>query len=183
LTGKPQCPNIGAECLAFCKTTYALVNALLSYIDAAERDIAIRQRAALMKRTVGRGMAAVAYSAGAERSPAGRYTLEMTPMILMVDHPAPLPWALLSTATVGSVHPCHANQDALQRRRIGRARAASTPKAVTMQDLACFHIGCLSSADCRRRCLDAFSTSIARAGLHRRRLRGTCVVSWTSMKS
>jgi hypothetical protein len=135
---------------------------------------------ALMRGTVRRGMAAVATQG--QRSPVR--TLEMTPMILMVDHPAPLPWALLSSATVvGSVHPCHANQEALQHRRIGRARAASTPKAVTMQDLACFHTGCLLSAGCRRWCLDAFSTSIARAGLHRRRLRGTCVVSWTSIKS
>jgi hypothetical protein len=45
----------------------------------------------------------VTYSAGAQRSAVR--TLEMIPVILMVDHPAPLPW-LLSSATAGSVHPC-----------------------------------------------------------------------------
>jgi len=81
---------------------------------------------------------------------------------------------LSSTAAAGSVE--HANQNAEELRRIGCARAASTPALVTMQAFAYFH----TTPDAcwlQTTCLDAFSTPIVRAGLHRRRLRGTCVVS------
>lgn len=74
-------------CLAFCKTACAIANGLLSYSRAAGREIAIRQPQKHCLAAVARNV----HSAGAAFARCVGEHREMTPRILIVDHPAPLP--------------------------------------------------------------------------------------------
>jgi hypothetical protein len=123
------------------------------------------------------------HSAGAAFA---RCIREMTPRILIVDHPGAVAalLALLSASATAARFGTHQSYQRLKNGEgsLGAREQPRRQRPVTMQVLAYFHTteACGLQTGRQGSIPYAFSTSIVRAGLHRRRLRGTCVVSWAS---